>query len=253
MPAWAGARAQNILRQKVAEIDSGTMAVPIRTTAPGYRDRGMQITAVDDAAYPKDPAVTDALRFVDQGKGLLIPLWIRWSFLSPSDDGAERIVTFGRHAIGRYIYDPVTWRAPLDCTMPPNADFPMPNQLDRILEGRRDPRYADLPGAYLPWDWRLVYHPTIRLSIKELKQRYIDDVRARHLAAVKVQRDIEADLRREAQPYWDKKLEKVSDVEWAEFARAQPYRRQITLEQNRKIRVFQGAQVASTGTAMRRR
>ncbi len=208
-------------------------------TAPGWRFLGIEYTAIDDPAYPKDPAVTEALRRIDQGKGVLVPLWARWKFLSPRGQGTERVVVFGRHAIGRYINDPRSWRAPFPCEMPPNADFQAPNQLDRDLLGAPDPTASDLPGAYVPWDWRLVYEPHARMSAKDLKKKYIEDVIARREEAMRKAVEEEGYIRRQFQPFWDKLLGRVSEVELMEAERKRAYlRRQkvkILREQQQQI------------------
>lgn len=103
-----------------------------------------------EGEYPRDPAITRAIRAFDPG---IIPLWCRWIFLSPHDTGEPKIEVFGRHAIGHY--NPYSGK---ECFG--SGPGRKPNVLDVIWEGSLmglpDPRAGDLPGLYLPWDASLV-------------------------------------------------------------------------------------------------
>ncbi len=168
----------------------------------GWREIGQEFTTLSPVEYPRDPAVTRAIKVFDPG---MIPLWCRWVFHSPSDDGRPVEVVFGRHAIGRYR--PFSGNACFG-----SGPGQLPNVLELILEGDPDPRASDLPGAFVPWDWSLVAFLRAAYTEANAKDRIEKFVRhpvakqaARRDALRQEREEINADLR----AFADRQLERA--------------------------------------------
>lgn len=207
-PGW-------ISRQARRQLDAPSISYEVADsfyTAPGWREIGMEYSLVPDVSYPPDPQVTHAIHSFDPG---VIPLWVRWIFLSPQDTGNPEIVVFGRHAVGRYVKNLHGGIEPFSMDVPSNYHGPLPNIIERILQGRADPRATDLPGAYKPWDWSLFY---------ELRSDYLEDIKTVKEMAIDAPREswlrykawmaYENSIRQKAiRDYASRKLENVSEVE----------------------------------------
>ena len=213
LPSW-------VVNQPRRQPVLPTVTRPVRDSfysAPGWRELDMEFSCCE-GEYPRDPAVTRAIRTFDPD---MIPLWVRWVFLSPQETGAPYVEVFGRHAIGRWVKNPHYLHEPLRVLTPFHWRGPTPNQVDLILEGVPDPRAADLPGAFVPWDWRLYYFLrkayTDHRSAKELAKQFVHDpAEAQRRAQEQVRAEFEY-RQRDLQRYAQKQLDKVSEVEAREF------------------------------------
>jgi hypothetical protein len=196
------------------------LEVPIRDsfqTAPGWRDLGIEYTCIPDATYPWDPKVLRTIWSFDPG---VIPMWVRWGFLSPADDGQEKVEIFGRHAIGRAVHNPHALLEPLHVSMPPmpcqGVRFERPNLVELIAVGKPDSRASDLPGEYMPFGYQLVKH--LRKQYREASARQLykeavtDKQEAAALALAKVRAE-EAYRRADVEAFVARKLDGVSELE----------------------------------------
>lgn len=211
-----------------------TIRMPARTSfhkAPGFREIGWMCQVIPDAMYPWDPDVVRRIReFVPD----VVPLWVQWVFLSPSDTGAPEPVVFGRHALGRSLKHQRGWLPPFKVAMPsgwPGLKFERPNLFWFLHEGANlNPKYRDLPGSYLPFDdsivdraWRS-WAGNQNMSDKEYKDLVMRDLLA---PAERKKKKAEA-LAEQKQYAWDndigpyvqKQLDQVSDVEREEYERS---------------------------------
>lgn len=212
LPSWVAEqqlRVNALKRQSVAPIPMGVMAdSPL--TAPGWKELNIEYTCVPDAMYPWDPAILKKINEFDPGA---TPLWVRWTFLSP--DNTE-VVTFGRHAIGRYK-STLTVDVPQIKVkgMPKNAKFKKPNLIEFTWMDQPD---GDLPGKYRAFDSRLLAHCRRNYSVKssnQMKREMHAEIDYRKQQAV--QREIEQEYRqRELDKYTAKKLAQMSEVEMKE-------------------------------------
>lgn len=221
VPSWvhqAEARRRARVASLQAAADAAKISVPVRDsfhTAPGYREIGMEFTTGEGESF-RDPAVTKAIRVFDP---TMIPVWVRWAFLSPSDTGEPKLVVFGRHGIARYVEDPHGELPPFPIIRSLYYDGPLPNKLELILEGEKDPRYSDLPGKFVPWDWAL--HARLRAaynvwSVREAKRKFVTEVLEARERAAEKRRAEEAYVRADLDRYATRKLEQVSEVEMKE-------------------------------------
>jgi hypothetical protein len=211
-----------------------TFVVPMHDSpenAVGWRDLGMTFSCVPHPKYPWTAPVLKAIWSFDPG---IIPIWVEWAFQAPPDDATpSRVVSYGRHAVGRY--KPIlTHDVPKieRCAMPSmpcnGVHFERPNILIRLFEGAPTPGLpADLPGEFVPWDW------SIRTRLEQLYVR--DHVSSKQLAQDLVGGIVDArNKRREArlaehnermadiEKFVTKKLEATSDREIEEhFLRRQ--------------------------------
>lgn len=182
-------------------------------TAPGWRDVGMEYSLIPDSSYPPDSQVTRAIHSFDPG---VIHLWVRWIFMSPSNTGNPQIEVFGRHAVGRYVKNPHGQVEPFRIDVPANYHGPVPNLIERILMGEPDSRARDLPGIYVPWDWKLYYdlrNDYLLASVKDIKKLAVEDQAMawlRYRASLLADRAYRnADIR----AYAERKLANVSELE----------------------------------------
>ena len=220
-PAWAHAAASLPLAQDIIQEQRAAQfqVADAPHTAPGWRFLGMDYSCIPDSTYSPDPTIIAAIQKIDPE---MVPIWIRWVFLSPRNADREKVVVFGRHGYASHRKNPHSDRFLFNVQMPVQSSHPVPNQLDAILHnlGDRAPSYQhglDLPGGYVPWDWSWVHSPLLSYSPKELKKRYITDAKAKHVA-VKERNTIDREGRREElSKFVTKVLEGVSDVEWKEY------------------------------------
>jgi hypothetical protein len=220
-PGWYSAA----LKKHQAKLDAWAgpvqpLEVPIRDsfqTAPGWRDLGMEYTCVPDAQYPWDPKVLRTIWTFDPG---VIPMWVRWAFLSPADDGQEEVVIFGRHAIGRHVDNPHSQLEPLHVSMPPmpcqGVRFDRPNLIELIAVGAPDKRASDLPGEYMPFGYQLVKHLRKQYreaTAKEIYKLAVTDKQAAADENLRKVRQEELYRRADVEAFVAKKLENVSEIE----------------------------------------
>lgn len=223
LPSWYGkylakhAEKQKALRKYSESLS--TAARPLRTdahSAPGWRDLGMEISCIPDAVYPWDREVLRAVREFDPG---VVPIWVRWIFLSPQDTGEPEVVVFGRHGIAR--------RLPRDPKSPEPVPLqimgfesgrpqPHPHLIEFIWMGARDKRASDLPGAYKPFDWEMYHWMRNNYqtkSVKELVREAVFNPEDRRKAEFK-KKQAEDDYRRaDLERFVNNKLSQVSEVE----------------------------------------
>jgi len=213
----------SILHGAMPEPDGG-LSTPVRDSfwsAPGWREIGMQYSCVPNVETPWDPMVLREIWTFDPG---IIPIWVDWIFQSPADDaGGHRLVSFGRHAVGRRCIDPTGVVIPEGMVRMPQmpcqgVTFETPNILIRIFEGNKDPQDApDLPGEFVPFDMRI--YKKLRedyienMSLGDLKGKYIyDPLATRERRSKKVKEEWDYRMR-DLNEFVTKKLENVSDVE----------------------------------------
>lgn len=194
-------------------------------TAPGYREIGMFYSCVPDPAYPWNSTI---MREIQKLAPDAVPLWVHWVFMSPQDTGNPKIVVFGRHALGRVIKEQHGWLAPMRVLMPTmpcqGLRFEKPNDIWFIHQGRmgEHPKYKDLPGDYLPFDYDLLAKVqdmarAFAMTDKEYREHLEDIMIVEPTKAVrrKVRQARDQRLYKEADlgRYLDKQYEKVSEVE----------------------------------------
>jgi hypothetical protein len=219
-----------------SRLQGPSIAVPIHDSpenASGYCDLGMEFTCVPHPKYPWSPEILKAIWEFDPG---IVPIWINWSFQVPYDDATpSRVVTFGRHAVGRYR--PVlTNNVPQipRCEMPTmpcqGVRFAKPNILIRMFEGApMENMPADLPGEFVPWDWSIkkrLRQLFIRdaVSSRELAKQTVGgimDARRKRRAARQAEHE---DRMRDIHKFVDKKLESLSDLEIEEHFQRRQHR-----------------------------
>lgn len=217
LPAWYGeAERRWVAKQRALQVRANALLTerPIAdspSTAPGWVDMGQEYTLAEDVEHPRDPSVTKAIQVFDPK---LVPLWCRWGFLTPV---TKQLVIFGRHAVGRWVDNPHGAKEAL----PGMGLLNLVNQVeflwDGTIFGQRDPRGSDLPGPFLPWDWRLysfcrerfVATPDARL----LKEQFITKPKEAQAKAAEAVRADMAYRAKDLQKFVDKKLEEAGEVE----------------------------------------
>lgn len=190
-------------------------------TAPGYREIGMFYSCVPDPAYPWDP---DVMRRIWVVAPDTVPLWVHWVFMSPQDTGEPKLEIFGRHALGRCIKSSHTYLEPMRVLMPTmpcqGLHFEKPNAIWFIHQGEMGlhPKYKDLPGDYLPFDWALAakvedLSRDFRMTEKEFRESAAEEMITRVIetrARKKAQRlEEEAYAQAQLQPFLDRKAEET--------------------------------------------
>lgn len=158
------------MRALSAQIGKMAISVPLGSgdyDAPGYLHIGYTYSCVPDAAYPWDPAVLAAIREIVPDA---MPLIIRsvWQWSNYAEHGhLDPPLVLMRHGIGRAIRDPYFHPHDFLCEMPtapipglciPGRDIAdcRPNYIETNWQDADLKPYGfDLPGAFLPFDWRL--------------------------------------------------------------------------------------------------
>lgn len=220
LPAWMSR--QPVLPPEARRALKDEIRIPIRdsfNTVRGWRWLGITYEVAGGDPY-KDPAITSAIRIFDPD---MIPMTVRESFLSPADEGAPRTEVFVRHALGRYIATPHYQHEPFACSTPPGYTGKIPNQIDLVwcgkVFGQYDPRGRDLPGPFLPWDWRL--HDFVQAAwnwhknhtVEEMKRRFIHEPIERQEAAFKKRREEQLYQLRDIQKFVTKLLSRLGEPE----------------------------------------
>lgn len=217
LPSWYSEAVQKFKGKQKAWNDAvPKLTMPVRDsfhTAGGWRELGVSYSCIPDPVYPWSPEVLKAIWEFDPG---VIPLWVRWAFLSPDGE----VVVFGRHAIGRRVRDPHTAIWPMQVEMPSfpcnGVRFERPNLIEMILLGDPDPRAADLPGAYQPFNWnlyKLLRKSYLETSVKELAKRTIHDPEARRQEELSKLRAEQAYIRKDVEKFIEKQLDNLSEVQ----------------------------------------
>lgn len=190
----------------------------------GPREIDITYTMGEEPGAERDPVVVAAIRRFDRD---FIPLWGRYTYVIQNDTGTPSMVTFGRHVIARYIANPKTPLQPFTVQRVEGLIGPSPNQIEMIWDGRifnqHDPRGRELPGDYLPFDWRLYHFMQAAWNFKqnntptELKQKLIwgpqEALRARQMRSRQNQRELNAMLQKDV----NKLLSRVSELEMKEY------------------------------------
>lgn len=211
LPSWIAEQQKRVDAIKATRVAPIYMRPPADSplNAPGWKELSIKYTCVPDAAYPWDPAIVKAIQVFDPG---FAPIWVRWTFLSP--DNTE-IVTFGRHAFGRYRElqkDVPTLRIE---AMPLNAFFKKPNIIEKVWMGQSD---SDLPGPYQPFDATLYNFCRRNYCVKSSREMIADmHAEIERDKLKKINNEIELEYRqRELDKYTSKKLAQMSEVEMKE-------------------------------------
>lgn len=220
LPSWV--RRQPSLTPEARRELQQEYQIPLRdgfNQVRGWRDLGIVYEIAGGDPY-KDPAITAAIRVFDPD---MIPMTIRWTFLSPADAGQAKTETFVRHAIGRYISTPHYQHEPLPVVLPPLYAGPVPNQIDLVwsgeLFGMRDPRGRDLPGDFLPWDGRLLkfmeqaFHWNRAHTVAEKKKHFIHDPLERAAKQSAKNREEQHYINQDIRAYVEKQLAKLGEPE----------------------------------------
>lgn len=185
---------------------------------------GIEWSCVPDAEHPWDPAVMRAIWEFDPEA---VPLWCRWTFLPPSDEGWREPVTFGRHAMGRAKPISREWLPPFPVEMPEmpvcGVSFKRPTLIEPATTSYLMPMIGDVPGPYIPFDWDVYYFHRAsfndRHSPREVAQIRREAEEAK-MAAAKRQREAWiADRDKDIGRYIDKKLANASTAETEEYLR----------------------------------
>lgn len=132
-----------------------------------------------DALYPFDPAVWRAIREFDPNTLILMT---KRAYRAPT--GEVRV--FRYHTLASHRWSPANrpdYR--LSSVLTPTwLNMPQPTHVDLHLENRKERTGDGLPGAFVPFDWR-VYH-ALRASYREWEfkdaKRYMDEKGERALA-----------------------------------------------------------------------
>jgi hypothetical protein len=232
---------------------------------------GREFSLVDDPAYPKDPAVTAALKRLEP---TAVPLMCRWVFLAPADQqtGVREELIFKRHGIGRVDMalqtegrtdqDLVESEQALrlnNLEVPPGWIGGIPRYLDPTVGVLDDPGFLglprvsddpretyktpDLPGPYVPWDWALLralerMH-TVDHTTEQLIQRVVTGPLERRKArGQRMHADFGAAML-DFQRWADRKVETASTDEVArQLALSQERSRQARIKRMREQHSF---------------
>lgn len=199
--------------ETAAQLSAPEVTIPDR--APGYHEVGVEYSCVPNPEYPWDPEVFKAIQTLRPD---LTPLWVRWIFLTPPEEGPQKPVVFGRHALGR-VDKGILQSIPLKVDMPnmpcQGVRFEKPNRIWKIFEGEKNARYSDLPGAFIPFNWEIYQHVASckDMTAKEIFESVVrkpqEEARRRQEQRMAEREYIQRDLDKFA----DKMLERMSEVE----------------------------------------
>lgn len=204
-----------------AEAEAAALSIPLHTRAPGWLYVGREITCIPDPAYPWNPEVVKAIQKIAPD---IVPIFVRYHYQEPFDNGTYRIHTFGRHGLACINPDRRTGYADINPAMPSveynGVKFSKPNQLEIIFKGGEDPRAKDLPGRYVPFDWdvyRFVKENYRKKNLQQLKAQFITDAFARYEARKAKAAEEKAYWLKDFQKYAKRKLEQASELEAKEY------------------------------------
>lgn len=202
-------------RQQMRNLDNGpVMSMPMQQRAPGWLLLKTEISCIPDAAYPWNPEVVKAIQGITKD---IVPIWIKRVYRSPYDEAQQEEVVIGRHGLGqRTYYSPVI---PFSCPMPSGYSFTKPNSIYWEPWGEADKRARDLPGAYVPFDWRFYKHVKNNFKdfdLKAYKEQIMQQL-YEHEQGQQKNKDEMARMRAELDKYVSRKLETCSETEMKEF------------------------------------
>jgi hypothetical protein len=226
LPSWMiqHQRAVEARKRRVQTLAAQQLAYSFQPrvdfhTAPGWREVGMYFTMAEHPMFVKDPDVTRAIQKFDPG---VVPLGVYWVFRSPEDCENPHEEVFFRHVVARYNPEPKNELTRFRVEgIPVWFKGEVPNQIEYICEGERDPKIPDLPGRYEPWDWKLYYKLraayTYDLEVREQQRRVrkiAEDAQIRKQKLAEEMAYRQADV----ESYINRKLENASEQEMKEFA-----------------------------------
>lgn len=196
----------------------------------GWREVGQFYSCIPDPVYPWDPEVVRRIqKFVPD----VVPMWVHWVFKTPPEASRRETVVFGRHALGRRLWNPGIPLQSFPCTMPQmpcqGLTFERPNQLWFVHDGAKNEEFPSLPGNYLGFDDSIVerakdsalgFTMTEKEFVEFMVEKHINTPR-RAQELRKAQIHDEMSYRdRDLKAYAKKQLDKISDVEMEEFLRS---------------------------------
>ncbi len=211
LPGW-------VSRQALFRENPAPVYRPIKTYAPGWHQLAMEFTTGEGEGF-RDPAVTRAIHQFWPGA---IPLWCRWVFWNPNEGIGPTV--YGRHAVGSHISNPREDKSEYQrIIVTPGYKGPRPNQIDLIWMDPSGPPDPDLPGAYRPWDWRLVneleerYGYTARLKVKDIQDQYVKGVIEKRQIASMMRQIMHDEIMKDLGMFVDRKMEEAGEVAMKEY------------------------------------
>lgn len=213
-------------------------------TVRGWRLVALRFSTIPDPCYPPDWAIIRAAQESDPDLRYLCCRWIFKPEAARADGSQERVFT--RHALGRYVKHPASDKELFFVERAADDHEPAPNQLDRILPDFDN----EIVPPYAPLTWDVAWHPWVQLSAAQFRERYIEAPKRKHEAEKRAVQEEMAGRRKEAQKFWDKCLETVSDSEIANWigqqrmAKAERLRAQRRAIAARKERARQSRKIA---------
>jgi hypothetical protein len=205
----------------------------------------MEISCIPDAAYPWNPMVMKAIWTFDPDA---IPMWVRWPFLRCSTDSDQSPVIFGRHAIGRYVKNPIHELTLFNVEMPSmpcqGITFSRPNMIVLLWAGEE--KGDDTPGAYKPFDMEIYLYLRARFinnkTISQMKKEMIHDPLEQREKRRAANAEDRAYRDKDLNQYAEKQLEKMGELEF--FHTAANYQHK---EPVKKIQVSVPAKISANG------
>lgn len=221
-PKWMEQADQRLAAWGTAmQQQAGSVSVPLRSRAPGYRFLGIEVSCIPDSVYPWNPTVVKMIQGVAPD---IVPIWTKWVFDEPVEFENPQRVVYGRHGLARVINNLHSERHIYYCPMPSynygGVKLQKPAKIELIPQGSPDQKYKDLPGAYVPfddWFYRIVKDNYGEKTPEQLKEFYVRAPKEAHARAAAIQ-DAEAERKNaDIQKYVNKRLESVSEVEMKEY------------------------------------
>lgn len=197
----------------------------------GYKEIGQFYSCVPDSVYPWDP---EMMKLIWEFAPDAVPMWVQWAFMTPSDTGRPTVQVFGRHALGRVIENAANTPIGFPCLMPTmpvqGLTFKRPNTIWFVHDGlRRDEKYKDLPGSYLPFDGSIVDRAKkCAVGFNMTEKEFIEFMLNEHVEKPRLERErrkkfIDEELaarQRDFEKYARKQVANISDVELDEYMRS---------------------------------
>ncbi len=210
-PAWVR-EVFNKQQKKIQDLETNAPVydIPIHTRTPGWIFIKEELSCIPDPLYPWNPKIVKAIREIDSN---LVPLWSKRIFRTPYSDSRNEHIVFGRHGLGMRTKS--SFVIPFDCPIPSGYQFPKPNNIYRIFEGEDSKVARDLPGEYIPFDWRIYKY--VKNNYRELTREQLlamtkGKFEAGHKQTQKNSLEF-GKMNQTIQDYTAKKLWDVSEVE----------------------------------------
>ena len=160
-----------------------------------------------------DPAVIAAIHEFDPGA---IPIWRTQLWAFPWSTEVYRVI---HHGLARYYPIPRYVRRHFHVDMPADADFPAPNFLDAMFEETDCLQYRmGGPGGFIPFGWNIYYWCRWQFD-RITTEKWMAAVDRRVATTARLREAWEAEIeyrKRQIEPWILKKLDGVSDADWAE-------------------------------------